>query len=67
MVDAAKVMNWEPIVSIGLRVWRPTSTYRRASLGLHWAQGDKVRIVVGDAAVEAAVEASDILSLSLRA
>lgn len=30
MVDAAKVMNWEPIVSIGLRVWRPTPTYRRA-------------------------------------
>ena len=31
VVDAAKVMNWEPIVSIGLRGWRPTPEYLRAS------------------------------------
>ena len=27
VVDASKVLNWEPIVSIGLRTWRPTSEY----------------------------------------
>ena len=26
-VDAAKVLNWEPIVCIGLRTWRPTYLY----------------------------------------
>ena len=31
VVDAAKVLSWEPIVSIGLRTWRPTSDYLRAS------------------------------------
>ena len=27
LVDASKVTNWEPIVSIGVLVWRPTSAY----------------------------------------
>ena len=27
VIDASKVLNWEPIVSIGLRTWRPTSDY----------------------------------------
>ena len=31
VVDAAKVMSWEPIVSIGLRTWRPTSEYLQGS------------------------------------
>ena len=27
VVDASKILNWEPIVSIGVRTWRPTSDY----------------------------------------
>lgn len=27
VVDASKVLNWEPIVCIGVRTWRPTSSY----------------------------------------
>mmetsp|Transcript_6773 Transcript_6773/g.17558 ORF Transcript_6773/g.17558 Transcript_6773/m.17558 type:complete len:211 (+) Transcript_6773:3-635(+) len=30
LIDASKVLNWEPIVCIGLRSWRPTSTYVEA-------------------------------------
>ena len=32
VVDASKVLNWEPIVSIGVRTWRPTSDYSGAGL-----------------------------------
>ena len=27
VVDASKILNWEPIVNIGVRTWRPTSYY----------------------------------------
>ena len=27
VVDASKILNWEPVVSIGVRTWQPTSDY----------------------------------------
>ena len=35
VVDASKILNWEPIVSIGVRTWRPTSDYLGASDAQH--------------------------------
>ena len=39
IVDASKVLNWEPIVQIGLRSWRPTSAYT-SRLGVGWWRAD---------------------------